>query len=107
MSLLLVAADEAAILAAATASRAYAGVEAVEADFATIEDQDMKRYAYGWITILFFLVSIAGHWIFGWYAFLQEAAEHAQQPVFSEYAIEMAATLSRTGSRNSFSSCGK
>jgi hypothetical protein len=49
----------------------------------------MKRYAYGWITVLFFLGSIAGHWIFGWYAFLQGAAEHAQQPVFSEYAIEM------------------
>jgi hypothetical protein len=49
----------------------------------------MKRYAYGWITVLFFLVSIAGHWWFGWYAFLQDAAAHAQQPVFSEYAIEM------------------
>ena len=49
----------------------------------------MKRYAYGWITVLFFLVSIAGHWMFGWYAILQEAAEHAQQPVFSEYAIQM------------------
>jgi hypothetical protein len=49
----------------------------------------MKRYAYGWITPIFFLVSIAGHWIFGWYAFLQDAAEHPQQPVFSEYAIQM------------------
>jgi hypothetical protein len=39
----------------------------------------MKRYAYAWITVIFFLVSIAGHWMFGWYAFLQEAAEHAQQ----------------------------
>ncbi len=49
----------------------------------------MKRYAYGWITAIFFLVSIAGHWIFGWFAFLQDAAEHAQQPVFSQYAIQM------------------
>ena len=49
----------------------------------------MKRYAYGWITVLFFLVSIAGHWVFGWYAFLQDTAEHGQQPVFSEYAIQM------------------
>jgi hypothetical protein len=30
----------------------------------------MEKYAYGWITALFFLVSIAGHWIFGWYAFV-------------------------------------
>jgi hypothetical protein len=49
----------------------------------------MKRYAYGWITVLFFLVSIAGHWLFGWYAFVEDAAEHTQQPVFSEYVIEM------------------
>ena len=49
----------------------------------------MKRYAYGWITILFFLLSIAGHWMFGWYAFLQDTAEHARQPVFSEYAIQI------------------
>ena len=49
--------------------------------------RDMKRYAYGWITVGFFLLSIAGHWTFGWYAFLQDAAEHARQPVFSEYAI--------------------
>jgi hypothetical protein len=49
----------------------------------------MKRYAYGWITLLFFLVSIAGHWTFGWYAFRQDATEHARQPDLSEYAIEM------------------
>jgi hypothetical protein len=49
----------------------------------------MKRYAYGWIAVLFFLVSITGHWMFCWYAFLEDAAEHAPQPAFSEYAIEM------------------
>lgn len=36
----------------------------------------MKRYAYGWITALFFLVSITGHWLFGWYAHAGKA--HAQ-----------------------------
>jgi len=50
----------------------------------------MKRYAYGWLTALFFLISIAGHWLFGWYAYLDEAAEHAQQPQFAEYAVEIA-----------------
>lgn len=49
----------------------------------------MKRYAYGWITVLFFLFSIAGHWIFGWYAFVDEAAEHGQTPIFSEFAVEL------------------
>lgn len=49
----------------------------------------MKRYAYGWITALFFLVSIAGHWIFGWYAFVDDAQEHHQLPQFSAYLMEM------------------
>lgn len=49
----------------------------------------MKRYAYGWITAIFFLVSIAGHWIFGWYAFVDDAAQHGQQPEFSSYALQL------------------
>lgn len=50
----------------------------------------MKRYGYAWITIAFFLISIAGHWIFGWYAFVDEATQHGQQPDFSDYAVQIA-----------------
>ena len=50
----------------------------------------MKRYAYGWITALFFLVSIFGHWLFGWYAFVNEASEHGQNPALGPYLVEMA-----------------
>lgn len=49
----------------------------------------MKRYAYGWITAAFFLVSIAGHWLFGWYAFVDEAREHQQAPELTAYLFEM------------------
>ena len=49
----------------------------------------MKRYAYGWITALFFLVSIGLHWMFGWWAYLDEAQEHGQAAQFGAYAIEM------------------
>lgn len=49
----------------------------------------MKRYAYGWITVAFFLVSIVGHWIFGWYAFVDEAQEHRQAPELTAYLVEM------------------
>ena len=49
----------------------------------------MKRYAYGWITLAFFLISIAGHWIFGWYAYADEAAQHGQMPQADAYMIEM------------------
>ena len=49
----------------------------------------MKRYAYGWITALFFLVSLGLHWLFGWYAFAEEAAQHGQAAELSAYLTEM------------------
>lgn len=50
----------------------------------------MKRYAYLWITLVFFTVSIALHWLFGWYAFVDEAAQHGTPPEMSGYLHEMA-----------------
>jgi hypothetical protein len=49
----------------------------------------MKRYAYFWITLVFFLVSIVLHWMFGWYAYVDEAAEHGQAARLSSYLTEM------------------
>lgn len=49
----------------------------------------MKRYAYGWLTVLFFLGSIGLHWYFGWQAFVDDAIEHGQQPETSQYLVEM------------------
>ena len=40
----------------------------------------MRRFAYGWITLAFFLVSIGLHWLFGWHAFVEEASSHGEQP---------------------------
>ena len=49
----------------------------------------MRRYAYGWITLIFFVVSMVGHWAFGWFAYLDEAKSHAQAPEVMAYLIEM------------------
>jgi hypothetical protein len=49
----------------------------------------MKKYAYGWITVVFFLLSIIGHWAFGWYAFVDETAQHGQAPELNAYLVEM------------------
>lgn len=49
----------------------------------------MRRYAYGWITAIFFLVSIGLHWLFGWYAFVDEATQHGQTPELNQYLVEM------------------
>lgn len=49
----------------------------------------MKKYAYAWITLGFFLVSFGLHWLFGWKAFVDEAAQHGQTPEVAEYLVEM------------------
>lgn len=49
----------------------------------------MKRYAYAWITLGFFLVSLGLHWLFGWYAFSDEAREHGQSPELAGYLVQM------------------
>ena len=32
----------------------------------------LKKYAYAWITLAFFTVSIALHWGFGWLAYVDD-----------------------------------
>jgi hypothetical protein len=49
----------------------------------------MKRYAYAWITLAFFSISLALHWIFGWSAFVNEAHDHGQTPRMASYLVEM------------------
>ncbi|PVM82963.1 DUF6766 family protein [Caulobacter endophyticus] len=49
----------------------------------------MKRYAYGWLTAAFFLISIVGHWAFGWYAFVDEQQALHQPAALSAYLVEM------------------
>jgi hypothetical protein len=49
----------------------------------------LKGYAYAWITLGFFLISLILHGVFGWSAFANEAAEHGQSPEFRQYVIEM------------------
>lgn len=48
-----------------------------------------KRYGYGWVTLAFFLVSLAGHWLFGWFAYLSEQAQHHAPAAVGDYAVEM------------------
>jgi len=49
----------------------------------------LKPYAYGWITLAFFLVSISLHWMFGWFAYVDEAREHGQSVQLASYLVEM------------------
>lgn len=49
----------------------------------------LRKYAYAWITVGFFLVSLILHWLFGWYAYQDEAMQHGQSADPDGYLIEM------------------
>lgn len=50
----------------------------------------LRAYGYAWITTAFFLFSLAGHWVFGWYAYVNAQEEHQAPARTSEYLVEMA-----------------
>jgi hypothetical protein len=49
-----------------------------------------RRYGYAWITLAFFLFSLTGHWVFGWFAYVDEQRAHEQPVEVSSYLNEMA-----------------
>ncbi|MBW8882012.1 MAG: hypothetical protein JF615_11535 [Asticcacaulis sp.] len=49
----------------------------------------MRRYAYAWITLAFFAISIVAHWIFGWFAYVNDAHDHHQAPEIMPWLVEM------------------
>jgi hypothetical protein len=49
----------------------------------------MRRYAYAWITLGFFLISLLLHWYFGWLAFADEASAHGETPELGQFSNQM------------------
>jgi hypothetical protein len=47
------------------------------------------RFGFAWITGMFFVVSLAGHWLFGWFAYINEQRVHGQPIEMSEYVVQM------------------
>jgi hypothetical protein len=49
----------------------------------------LRNYSYGWITLGFFLISLVGHWLFGWFAYADEQVAHGQPVEISGWFVEM------------------
>jgi cbb3-type cytochrome oxidase subunit 3 len=49
----------------------------------------MRKYAYAWLTLGFFLVSFGLHWFFGWKAFQDEARAHHEAVELNQYLVQM------------------
>jgi hypothetical protein len=52
------------------------------------KDTIWSKYGFLWGTLALFIVSLAGHWIFAWYAFVAEQAQHGQTPETAEFIIQ-------------------
>lgn len=48
-----------------------------------------KKYGYAWVTLAFFLFSLIGHWLFGWFAFVDEQQALGRPVEVSGYLVEM------------------
>jgi hypothetical protein len=44
-----------------------------------------RRYGYGWVTAGFFLISLIGHWLFAWFAYIQDQSDRGAPIITSEY----------------------
>jgi hypothetical protein len=55
----------------------------------TAMNQTWSRYSYAWVTLGFFAISIAGHWLFGWLAYVDEQASLGQPVEVSSWFVEM------------------
>lgn len=48
-----------------------------------------KKYGFAWVTLALLLISLTGHWVFGWFAYLNEQAQHASPVKVSDFLILM------------------
>ena len=47
------------------------------------------KKSYLWVTLTVFLLSLSGHWFFGWQAYKQEQEEHRAPVKVEEYTEQM------------------
>ena len=49
-----------------------------------------KKYGFAWVTGAFFLFSLVGHWVFGWFDFVNEQQSHGEPVEVAQYFTRMA-----------------
>lgn len=49
----------------------------------------LKKFGFAWVTLGFLLISIFGHWVFGWLAYVDEQQAHGSEIEVGGYVVEM------------------
>lgn len=52
------------------------------------KDNIWSKYGFLWVTLGLFVASFAGHWIFAWYAFVDEQLGHGQLPEVQAFFVQ-------------------
>lgn len=48
-----------------------------------------KAYGFAWVTGGFFAITLIGHWLFGWFSYVNEQMAHGQPIEVGNYAVQM------------------
>jgi hypothetical protein len=48
-----------------------------------------SRYGFAWVTGALFLITLSGHWLFGWFAYVQEQRDLGKTVEVSGYTVQM------------------
>lgn len=49
----------------------------------------LKKYGFAWVTLGFLAVSIVGHWVFGWFAYIGDQQAMGATVAVEGYLVEM------------------
>jgi hypothetical protein len=49
----------------------------------------IRKYSFAWVTIGFLILSLVGHWVFGWLSYVNEQTMHAAPIEMSAFVMEM------------------
>jgi hypothetical protein len=58
-------------------------------DGRALRSSPWKRYGFAWVTLGFFVISLVGHWFFGWFAYVNDQVTRGLPIEASGYVIEM------------------
>ncbi|RJQ35027.1 hypothetical protein C4568_01725 [Candidatus Parcubacteria bacterium] len=53
-----------------------------------METLKKSKYGFLWITLLFFVLSLVGHWLFAWVAYVDEQQSLSAPIVIGDYVVE-------------------
>jgi hypothetical protein len=48
-----------------------------------------KAYGFLWVTLSLFAITLTGHWLFGWFAYVHEQQAHQQPIELTGYTVQM------------------